>query len=172
MVLPPALAHGRETYETYYRELFEGRKLTWAHHYGTVVMVGQFTKKAVTLTVTTAQAVILNLFNGLDSGTTARGGGGGDEGGVDEGDEGDGGDGGDGGGEQKKALVKGTTLKGRLQRGVTFEEIKAAVGLDDRQCKVLLHSLSCIKKRKVRRVSRCPSLMPVIHSIHSCIVSY
>ena len=82
-------------------------------------MVGKFQKKSVKLTVTTAQAVILNRVNELDDAGV----------GADE----------DGGGEQKKGM----------RRGVTFADVKTATQLDDRQCKVLLHSLSCIKKRKV-----------------------
>ena len=64
-----------------------------------MVVVGQFAKKPVSLTVTTAQAVVVHLFNEIDDGSPQP------RGDADE----------DGGGEQKKGV----------RRGGTFDQVKA-----------------------------------------------
>jgi len=62
-VLPPQLNSFCQVFEQFYRERYNGRRLSWQHNLGQCSVLGIFPKGRKDLEVSLYQALVLNLFN-------------------------------------------------------------------------------------------------------------
>ncbi|KDN52792.1 Cullin-domain-containing protein [Tilletiaria anomala UBC 951] len=69
IILPTDMAQATETFNVFYQGRNSGRKLQWQHSLGNNTIIAEFPKAGQKeLLVSTYQAVILTLFNGIESG--------------------------------------------------------------------------------------------------------